>query len=248
MTWPRAYAKIVRLMTTEFVAIGVLWYVVFLLSTTAHEASHALVAKLGGDPTAFHGGQVTLDPLPHIRREPFGMVLIPILSYATGGWMMGWASAPYDPRWQQTHPRRAAWMSLAGPAANFSLAVIAGVAIHIGILAGAFQPPESANFQRVVEATGSGFPEGAAKFFSLLFSLNVLLGTFNLLPIPPLDGYGALGLFVGDNGARRLEEMRQRARAYSFIGLLLGWQLFAKIYQPLFTLALQALYPTLHYG
>jgi hypothetical protein len=77
-------------MTTEFLAIGVLWYVVFLLSTTAHEASHALVAKLGGDPTAFHGGQVTLDPLPHIRREPFGMVLIPILSYATGGWMMAW--------------------------------------------------------------------------------------------------------------------------------------------------------------
>ncbi|MBZ5596212.1 MAG: site-2 protease family protein [Acidobacteriia bacterium] len=235
-------------MTTEFLVIGVLWYVVFLLSTTAHEASHALAAKLGGDPTAFHGGQVTLDPLPHIRREPFGMVLVPILSYATGGWMMGWASAPYDPRWQQTHPRRAAWMSLAGPAANFTLAVIAGVSIHIGILTGAFHPPESANFQRVVEATASGFAEGAAKFFSLLFSLNVLLGTFNLLPIPPLDGYGALGLFVTDNGARRLEEMRQRARSYSFIGLLLGWQLFAKIYEPLFTLALQALYPTLHYG
>lgn len=236
-------------MSTEFIAIGVLWYVVFLLSTTAHEASHALAAKLGGDPTAFHSGQVSLDPLPHIRREPFGMVLIPILSYATGGWMMGWASAPYDPRWQQEHPRRAAWMSLAGPAANFTLAVIAGVAIHIGILAGAFQPPESADFQRVVvEAADSGFAGGAAKFFSLLFSLNVLLGTFNLLPIPPLDGYGALGLFVSERGARRLEEMRARARSFSFLGLLLGWQLFGKIYDPLFTLALHALYPTLHYG
>jgi Zn-dependent protease len=175
-------------------------------------------------------------------------VLVPILSYATGGWMMGWASAPYDPLWQLKHPRRAAWMSLAGPAANFVLAVAAGVAIHLGILAGVFHPPESTNFQRVVEAGGSELAGGTAKFLSLLFSLNVLLGAFNLLPIPPLDGYGALGLLVNHNGARRLEEIRQRTRSFSIVGLLLGWQLFAKIYGPLFTLALQALYPTLHYG
>ena len=85
-------------------------------------------------------------------------------------------------------------------------------------------------------------------FLSPLFSLNVLLGTFNLLPIPPLDGYSALGLLMSENGARRLEQMRQSARNYSFIGLLLGWQLFAKIYDPLFTLALRALYPTMIYG
>jgi len=235
-------------MTTEFVAIGLLWYVVFLLSTTAHEASHALAAKLGGDPTAFHGQQASLNPIPHIRREPFGMVLVPILSYATGGWMMGWASAPYDPYWQQKHPRRAAWMSLAGPAANFTLAVIAGIAVHIGILMGAFAPPASANFQRIVESTAPGLADGVAKFLSLLFSLNVLLGTFNLLPIPPLDGYSALGLFMNESGARRLEAMRQSARNYTFIGLLLGWQIFAKIYDPLFTLALRALYPTMMYG
>ena len=235
-------------MTTEFLAIGVLWYVVFVFSTTAHEASHALAAKLGGDLTAFHGGQASLDPLPHIRREPFGMVLMPILSYAMGGWMMGWASAPYDPYWQQQHPRRAAWMSLAGPAANFTLAVIAGIAVHIGILMGALAPPSSANFQRIVESTTPGLADGVAKFLSLLFSLNVLLGTFNLLPIPPLDGYSALGLLMSENGARRLEQMRQSARNYSFIGLLLGWQLFAKIYDPLFTLALRALYPTMIYG
>src|SRR6188472_3904069 len=112
---------------------GLIYYVVFLLSATVHEAAHALAAKLGGDLTAFHGGQVSLDPLPHIRREPFGMVLFPILSYLTGGWMMGWASAPYDPYWAQRHPRRAAWMSLAGPAANFTLVVLAALLIHAGI-------------------------------------------------------------------------------------------------------------------
>ena len=235
-------------MSTEFVAIGILWYVVFLLSTTAHEASHALAAKLGGDLTAFHHGQVSLNPIPHIRREPFGMVLLPILSYATGGWMMGWASAPYDPVWQLKHPRRAAWMSLAGPAANFTLVLIAGIAIHAGITLGAFQAPDSANFQRVVEASSPGFAEGAAKFLSLLFSLNVLLGAFNLLPVPPLDGYSALGLFLTDDGARRLEGLRQSVRSFSFIGLLVCWQIFGKLYDPLFTFALRALYPTLHYG
>jgi len=53
---------------------------------------------MGGDHTAALGGQVSLDPVPHIRREPFGMVVFPILTYVMGGWMMGWASAPYDPR------------------------------------------------------------------------------------------------------------------------------------------------------
>src|SRR6185436_10638400 len=122
--------------TPEFLVIGLVWYVVFLLSTTAHEASHALVAKLGGDLTAAHGGQVSLDPLPHIRREPFGMVVFPILSYVMGGWMMGWASAPYDPHWAQRYPKRAAWMSLAGPGANFALAILAGILMRAGILSG----------------------------------------------------------------------------------------------------------------
>jgi hypothetical protein len=95
------YTELAFPMTPDTLAVGLLWYVVFLLSTTCHEAAHALVAKRGGDLTAFHGGQVTLEPWPHIRREPFGMILVPILSFLTGGWMVGWASAPYDPFWSQ---------------------------------------------------------------------------------------------------------------------------------------------------
>src|SRR5260370_33963649 len=67
---------------TEFLIAGVVWYVVFLLSTTCHETAHAWAAKLGGDLTAFHGGQVSLDPIPHIRPEPFCMVICPLLTYA----------------------------------------------------------------------------------------------------------------------------------------------------------------------
>ena len=75
-------------MSVDTLVLGLVWYVVFLFSTTCHEAAHALAAKLGGDLTAFHGGQVSIDPVPHIRREPFGMVVFPILSYVVGGWMM----------------------------------------------------------------------------------------------------------------------------------------------------------------
>ena len=104
---------------------GLTFYVVFLFSTTLHEAAHAWAAKLGGDLTAYHGGQVSLDPLPHIRREPFGMVILPLLTALTMGFPIGFASAPYDPAWAQKYPKRSAWMALAGPAANLLLMLIA---------------------------------------------------------------------------------------------------------------------------
>ena len=114
-------------MNPEFVALGFLWYVVFLFSLTCHEAAHALAAKWGGDFTAAEGGQVTLNPLPHIQREIFGTTIVPILSYIVGGWMIGWGSAPYDPHWRNRHPHRAAWMALAGPSANVILMLAAAL-------------------------------------------------------------------------------------------------------------------------
>jgi hypothetical protein len=99
----------------ENLATGLIWFVAFLASTTVHEAMHAWAAWKGGDPTAYHGGQVSLSPLPHIRREPIGMVVVPLLTAPTQGWAMGWASAPYDPFWAARHPRRAALMAFAGP-------------------------------------------------------------------------------------------------------------------------------------
>ena len=95
--------------TLATLTLGLIWFIVFLFSTTFHEAGHALVARWGGDPTA--SGQITLNPLPHIEREKFGMVVVPILSYLLSGGMMGWASAPYDAFWAAQHPRRAALMS-----------------------------------------------------------------------------------------------------------------------------------------
>ena len=115
------------------------WYLVFLFSTTFHEAAHAWVAKLGGDLTAYEGGQVSLDPRPHIQREPWGMVILPLISVLMFGWPFGFASTPYDPFWSRRYPRRAAWMSLAGPAANLLLVVAAGLIMRSGMSLGYLQ-------------------------------------------------------------------------------------------------------------
>ena len=235
-------------MSADTLVFGVIWYVVLLFSTTCHEAAHALAAKLGGDLTAFHGGQVSLDPVPHIRREPFGMVVVPILSYLLGGWMMGWASAPYDPFWAQRHPRRAAWMSVAGPAANFTLAILAAIVIHVGIWMGAFEHPDEATFAHIVAGTTPGLASGVAMFVSVLFSENLLLGVFNLLPIPPLDGFGAIGLLLDENTAGRFQELGWQMRGFCMFGLMIAWKVFGPIYGPIFGAALKALYPGHNYG
>ena len=73
---------------------ALVYYVVFLFSTTLHEAAHAWVALRGGDPTAYAGGQVSLDPRPHIRREPMGLVVLPLVFVILSGWPLGFASAP----------------------------------------------------------------------------------------------------------------------------------------------------------
>jgi Zn-dependent protease len=233
-------------MTLEVIALGLIWYVVFLFSTTCHEAAHAFVAKREGDSTAFDGGQVTLNPLPHVRREPFGMVLFPIASFLMGGWMMGWASAPYDPAWSSRYPHRAAKMALAGPAANFVLALAAALLIHLGLLAGAFHRPASASFTHIVAATSPGLADTFAQALSLLFSLNVLLGVFNLLPVPPLDGFSAVALLMSEEKAQRFEAVGRGMQNFSYAGLLLSWKIFDVLYDPVFTFAL--LYPLSKYS
>src|SRR5580704_14236773 len=143
-------------MKPETLTLGLVWYVAFLFSTVCHEGAHALAAKLGGDMTAAEGGQVSLNPIPHIRRSPWGLVVFPIISYALFGWMVGYASAPYDPTWARQHPKRAAWMALAGPAANFTLMLLAAAAIRIGISTGHFQAPDSVIPTQVTVLAGGG--------------------------------------------------------------------------------------------
>jgi Zn-dependent protease len=194
----------------EVIVQGLTWFVVFVFSTTFHEAAHAFAAYKLGDPTAYEGGQVSLNPLPHIRREPFGMVLVPILSFALNGWMMGWASAPYDPTWAHRYPKRAALMAAAGPVANLILVLISGLALRMLGL-------ES---------------RGAAEVLLILFFLNLLLFVFNLLPVPPLDGSAILPMFMGDDAARRYRELLHQPM-WSLLGLLLAWKVFPYLFEPI---------------
>ena len=207
--------------TPDLIAIGFLWYVAFLFSTTCHEASHALVAKLGGDETAALGGQVSLNPIPHIRRSPWGMVVIPIIAFFAAGYMIGWASAPYDPHWERRHPHRAAWMALAGPAANFSLMLLAALLIRIGLASG---------FVHINPYTGSG--NFTWTILYAFFALNLLLGVFNLIPSPPLDGSSGIMVLMSESQAQRYLDWL-RGNNYSMVGLLLAILVFRYIYGPI---------------
>ena len=221
---------------------GLTWFVVFLFSTTLHEAGHAFAAWRLGDPTAYEGGQVSLNPLPHIQREPFGMVLVPLLTFALNGWMMGWASAPYDPTWAHHYPKRAGVMAMAGPAGNLILVLISGILIKVGIALGWFYVPFSLSFTQIV--AGNGWAEGAAAPLSILFMLNLLLFVFNLLPVPPLDGSAIVAMFLSDSANARYQEILHMPML-SLIGLLIAWKVFPYIFQPISILALRMLYPGL---
>ena len=226
--------------------MGLLWYVVFVASTTVHEAAHALAAYVGGDPTAYRAGQVSLNPVPHIRREPFGMVVVPLLTALTQGWCIGWASTPYDPRWEARYPRRAAWMAAAGPAANFLLALVALIALRAGLAAGVFYAPETVGFGQLVGAA-SGAPEIAGRLLSILLVLNVILGLFNLIPAPPLDGATAVTLLLPEDAALRFRTVLRTGGA-GLIGLFAAWWLFAQIVRPVFLGLLRLVHPDISYG
>ncbi len=229
-------------------ASGLVYYVVFLFSTTLHEAAHAWAAMRGGDLTAYHGGQVSLDPTPHIRREPFGMVILPIASVLLSGWPFGFASAPYDPRWAMRHPRRAGWMALAGPASNLLLVLLSLVAIRVGDLLGVLGAPESVSFGHIVESTRGGLWSGIAFLLSVFFSLNLLLGAFNLLPVPPLDGSGAVPLLLTPAATAKYQEFIWTQRGLSFIGIVIAWKVFDTIFHPLWLFAVNLVHAGVRYG
>jgi Zn-dependent protease len=224
------------------IGLGLVWLVVFIVSTTFHEAAHGFAALRFGDTTARDAGLVTLDPIPHIQRSPIGMLLVPILSFAIGGWMIGWASTPYDPYWAHRNRRQAALMALAGPAANVALVLIAALLIRGGMLVGLFTEPSRVTWTQTTVAASPGIATGAAIVVSILFSLNLILLVLNLVPLPPFDGSEVLSLFLGGSAAERYREFMAQPAA-GIIGLIVVWNFLGFILSPVHTLALNLLYP-----
>ncbi|MBN1638311.1 MAG: site-2 protease family protein, partial [Ignavibacteriales bacterium] len=144
------------------------------------------------------------------------------------------------------YPRRSSLMALAGPMANFLLVFIAAGLIHLGIALGWFYPPDSINFSTIVISNNSGVFSVVAKFVSIMFSLNLILFFFNLLPVPPLDGSSVISLFLPLKKARKYLQFIKNP-AFAIFGIFIAWKLFDYIYISIFLFAINLLYPWLQY-
>jgi len=169
--------------------------IVFLFAISVHESAHAWMANRCGDPTARLLGRITLNPLKHI--DPVGTVLLPLLGILTGLPVFGWAKpTPVNPLNFKNHVRDDILTSVVGPISNFIIA--SGAVLILAVIA-----LTSAAGGEAVRALAGRQPVNAESlltpiallFYQAMF-INVVLGVFNLIPIPPLDGSHVLRHFL----------------------------------------------------
>ncbi|MBI5456722.1 site-2 protease family protein [Candidatus Kaiserbacteria bacterium] len=169
---------------------------IIMFSAVIHEVMHGVAADKLGDPTARYAGRLTLNPIKHL--DPFGSVLLPVILVLTNSPILfGWAKpVPYNPYNLVRSPKWGeAIVAGAGPASNFAIALIASVFIR-------------ANF----------FSSELDSVLFLIVSVNVMLGIFNLIPIPPLDGSKVLSALLPRGLARAYDEFRVRLEYNPFLG------------------------------
>ena len=142
-----------------------------------HEISHGVVALWFGDDTAKRAGRLTLNPLPHI--DPFGSIILPAMGALTGLPIIGFAKpVPVSPARLRNPRRDMLFVSLAGPFTNFLLMAVAALITRSLLRGGGF----------LGTGVGADNPDLAVRIFFAFAAINLLLGLFNFLPIPPLDG------------------------------------------------------------
>jgi len=162
-------------------ATNAIFYIIILvMSIVIHEVSHGFMAEYFGDDTARNAGRLTLNPIPHI--DIFGSILLPaILILTHAGFLFGWAKpVPYNPNNLSNRKWGTIAVASAGVLANFLIAIIFGIIVRFApfILPASIL---SANFYFIISA---------------IVVVNLALGIFNLVPIPPLDGSKILFSFL----------------------------------------------------
>ena len=185
----------------------------FLLALTFHEFCHGYVAWKFGDPTAKEQGRLTMNPLKHL--DPLGVLAFIIMK-------IGWAKpVPVDPSYFRNPLRDMMWVSLAGPGANFLLALLSAVAVK-GLMAAAGVIPEYVLLPLLNMAAAGVW-------------INLMLGFFNLIPIPPLDGSQILRGFLPAEGVLFMRKIEP----FGFIILLLLFYLgfISKLLMPMINFA-----------
>ncbi|MFC1483144.1 site-2 protease family protein [Candidatus Margulisiibacteriota bacterium] len=172
-------------------------YAILIFSVVCHELGHAYVALINGDPTARNMGRLTFNPLKHL--DLFGSFILPLLLYFTVGFAFGYAKpVPINTRLFRNYKHGLLTTSVAGVLMNFTLAFF-GVALFRTIAS--FSPP-------------STLPFYILRFVLLhVVYINVLLGFFNILPLPPLDGWHVVESLVPSNYA----VMMKKVEPYSII-------------------------------
>jgi Zn-dependent protease len=195
-------------------------FLALIVSLVVHEVAHGVVALWHGDDTARRAGRITLNPAVHV--DPMGSLVVPAMAALAGFPAFGWAKpVPVDAA-RMRHPRGGMLRtSLAGPGVNIVLMVVFGVAARF-----AFQVDDAISYLDPRASIVS-------LFLFWMATVNLLLATFNLLPIPPLDGAALIERLVP---ARRLGWYRRLAPYGMLVifSILLFSNAFSDLVDPLF--------------
>lgn len=205
-------------MTLQHVDI-VFQLIVFLFAISVHESAHAWMANRCGDPTARMLGRITLNPIKHI--DPFGTVVLPLVAMLTGMPVLGWAKpTPVDPSNFKHQMRDDILTSVVGPISNFIIAsgalmVLLAVSLtsSLGQAIVHLIPIVYPNNLEALAAQTNSFLMPLSLLFYDLMVINVVLGVFNLIPVPPLDGSHVLRHFLP-------ESVRRVYDAVGWVGLM----------------------------
>ncbi len=165
---------------------------ILLFSVIIHEISHGYAALMLGDPTARDSGRLTLNPIPHI--DLVGSILVPLFSLLTVGHIfIAWAKpVPVNPMNFSDQRRDDIIVSSVGPLSNLVMAIICAI---VTVFLFKIQPLFGSS------VVVSNFFNFLVKMFFGGIYLNIILGVFNLLPIPPLDGSHVLSAFLPASAA-----------------------------------------------